>query len=74
VAVSDLTDDADVAELIPLIDDIAVPRPGGGWPRKRPDSVKAEKAHGSKANWKALRDRGIKATIPEKENVANARK
>lgn len=66
--------DADVSELIPLIDDIAVPRPEGGRPRKRPDSVKADKAYGSKANRKALRDRKIKATIPEKDKVAQARK
>lgn len=67
--------DAEVAALVPLIDDIAVPRPGGtGRPRNRPDSVKADMAYASKANRKALRDRKIKATIPEKGKVAQARR
>lgn len=64
-----------MAAPVPLIDDIAVPRPGGtGRPRNRPDSVKADMAYASKANRKALRDRKIKATIPEKGKVAQARR
>ncbi|MFF3865700.1 transposase [Micromonospora sp. NPDC001898] len=51
---------ADTRQLIPLLDQIRTPRPGGvGRPRKRPDSVTGDKAYSSRANRKALRDKGI---------------
>ena len=64
---------ADTKQLIPLLDKVSVPRPGGvGRPRKRPDSLAADKAYGSKANRAALRARKIKAVIPEKsDQIAN---
>lgn len=48
-------------------------RPGGvGRPRKRPDSLSADKAYGSRANRAALRARKITAVIPEKtDQIAN---
>ena len=63
----------DTKQLIPLLDKVSVARPGGiGRPRKRPDSLAADKAYGSKANRAALRARKIKAVIPEKtDQIAN---
>ncbi|MEU8310794.1 IS5 family transposase [Actinomadura sp. NPDC048955] len=45
---------------------IAVPRPGSGRPRCRPDRVIADKAYSSAAIRWSLRCRGIGATIPER--------
>ncbi|BCJ77040.1 hypothetical protein CS0771_65840 [Catellatospora sp. IY07-71] len=49
---------------------IRVPRPGGGRPRIRPDRVLADKAYSSAANREHSRRRGIKATIPIKDDQA----
>lgn len=58
-----------------VLDGIRVPRPGPGRPRSRPDRVLADKAYSSKANRALLRRRGIKATIPIKDDqAANRRK
>ena len=64
---------ADTKQLIPLLDKVSVRRPGGvGRPRKRPDSLAADKAYGSRANRAALRARKITAVIPEKsDQIAN---
>lgn len=65
---------ADTKELIPLLDSVAVPRPGGvGRHRKRPDHLMADKAYGSRANRRALRGRGIGHTIPERDDVKASR-
>jgi transposase len=63
----------DTKQLIPLLDKVSVPRPGGvGRPRTRPDSLAADKAYGSRANRSALRARKITAVIPEKtDQIAN---
>ena len=53
---------------------IAVPRPGGGRPRTRPDRVLADKAYGSRANRAYLRRRGIRCMIPEKADQVRNRK
>jgi len=58
-----------------VLDGIRVARPGPGHPRTRPDRVLADKAYSSKANRALLRRRGIKATIPIKDDqAANRRK
>lgn len=64
---------ADTRQLVALLDQIAVARPGRvGRPRKRPDSVTADKAYSSRANRAALRARGIVAVIPQpKDQIAN---
>ncbi len=49
---------------------IRVPRPSGGRPRTRPGRVLADKAYSSAANREYLRRRGIKATIPIKDDQA----
>jgi transposase len=56
------------------MDGIAVPRPGRGRPRTRPDRVLADKAYGSRANRAYLRRRGIRCTIPDKADQARHRK
>jgi transposase len=48
--------------------DLRIDRAGRGRPRTRPDRVLADKAYSSVAIRKALRARGIKATIPSKAN------
>ena len=64
----------DSPQFIPVLEGIAVPRPGGR-PRTRPDRVLADKAYPSKANRDYLRRRQIKATIPIKaDQAANRRK
>lgn len=50
---------------------IAVPRPGPGRPRARPDRVLADKAYGSRAY---LRRRKIACTIPDKADQVRNRK
>ena len=53
---------------------IRVPRLGPGRPRTRPDRVLADKAYSSRANRALLRWRGIRATIPEKDDQAAHRR
>lgn len=58
---------SDTRQLVALLDQVSVKRPGGvGRPRKRPDSLSADKAYSSKANRAALRARKIEAVIPER--------
>ncbi len=53
---------------------IRVPRAGCGRPRTRPDRVLSDKAYSSKANRALLRCRGIRATIPVKDDQAAHRR
>jgi transposase len=53
---------------------VRVPRLGPGRPRTRPDRVLADKAYSSRANRAYLRCRGIRATIPEKDDQAAHRR
>jgi transposase len=60
--------------LLPLLDNVAVARPGGqGRPRKRLDHLLADKAYGSKANRRSLRARRIPHTIAERDDVRRSR-
>ena len=60
---------SDTKQLVALLDQLGVARPGGiGRPRKRPDSLTADKAYSSKANRAALRARKIVAVIPERSD------
>lgn len=60
----------DSPQFGPVLEQVRVKRPGGagGRPRTRPDRVRADKAYASAANRRLLRRRGIKATIPEKQD------
>jgi transposase len=57
-----------------VLDGIGVARLGAGRPRTRPDRVLADKAYSSRANRAYLRRRGIKATIPIKDDQAAHRR
>ena len=59
--------DADTIQLVGLVDQVRVARPGGrGRPRMRPDHLTGDKAYSSRANRAALRARHICHTIPER--------
>jgi len=60
----------DSPQFTAVIEGIWVPRLGSGRPRTRPDRVLADKAYSSTANRAYLRRRGIKATIPIKDDQA----
>jgi transposase len=61
--------DADTLQLIGLVDQVRVARPGGrGRPRTRVAHLTGDKAYSSRANRVALRARGIRHTIPERED------
>ncbi len=51
--------------MIPVLQEIRVPRQAGGRPRTRPDHVGGDKAYSSRRNRRHLRRRQIKHTIPE---------
>src|SRR5512133_3086407 len=61
--------DADTLQLVGLVDQVRVARPGGrGRPRTRVAHLTGDKAYSSRANRVALRARGIRHTIPERED------
>ena len=65
---------ADTSMLAATLDQIRVPGPAGR-PRTRPDRVIADKGYPSRANRAWLRERGIAATIPERDDqIAHRRK
>lgn len=53
----------DTTELVPLVDGIVPIRRPRGRPRKRPLLVQGDRAYGSAANVRALRDRGIQGAL-----------
>ncbi|MFH8236783.1 IS5 family transposase [Streptomyces sp. NPDC018321] len=64
---------ADCTQLVPVLEKIRVPRRGPGRPRKRPDSVAADKAYSNGPCREYLRRRGIGHAIPEKADSRAAR-
>jgi transposase len=64
----------DSPQFAAVLNGIRVPRQGPGRPRTRPDRVLADKAYSSKANRALLRCRGIRATIPVKDDQAAHRR
>jgi transposase len=61
--------DADTSELVGLVDQVRVARPGGqGRPRTRVAHLTGDKAYSSQANRAALRARRIRHTIPERDD------
>jgi transposase len=64
----------DTTMLGGVIDGIRVPRTGPGRPRTRPDNVLADKGYPSRANRSYLAARGIRATIPDREDQKANRK
>ena len=64
----------DSPQFAAVLGGIRVPRCGPGRPRTRPSRVLADKAYSSRANRALLRCRGIRATIPEKDDQAAHRR
>ncbi|MFE9950972.1 IS5 family transposase [Streptomyces sp. NPDC005531] len=64
---------ADCTQFKSVLEKIRVPRSGPGRPRKKPDSVAADKAYSNGPCGKYLRHRGIRHTIPEKTDSQAAR-
>lgn len=57
-----------------LLEEIAVPRPGRGRPRRRPDHLIADKAYSHPSTRRLLRRRRIRHTIPEREDQVARRR
>ncbi|GHJ31315.1 IS5 family transposase [Streptomyces hygroscopicus subsp. sporocinereus] len=64
---------ADCTQFRPVLEKIRVPRPGLGRPRKKPDSLAADKAYSNGPIREYLRRRGIRHTILEKTDSQAAR-
>jgi transposase len=65
----------DSPQMIPLLEEISVARLGGGGrARQRPARVTADRAYSARANRAWLRERQIKATIPEPADQIAGRK
>ncbi|MGW6577395.1 IS5 family transposase [Streptomyces sp. NPDC054945] len=64
---------ADCTQFKPVLEKIRVPKTGPGRPRKKPDSVAADKAYSNGPVRNYLRRRGIRHTIPEKTDSQAAR-
>ncbi|MFC7794151.1 IS5 family transposase [Streptomyces cinereoruber] len=64
---------ADCTQFLPVLEKIRVPRAGPGRPRRRPDSLAADKAYSSRPCRDYLRRRSIPHTIPEKSDSQGAR-
>ncbi|MFD7704346.1 IS5 family transposase [Streptomyces caelestis] len=64
---------ADCTQFKPVLEKIRVPRPGPGRPRKKPDSLTADKAYSNGPCRECLRRRDIRHTIPEKTDSQAAR-
>ncbi|MFE3591393.1 IS5 family transposase [Streptomyces niveus] len=64
---------ADCTQFKLVLEKIRVPRPGLGRPRKKSDSLAADKAYSNGPIREYLRRRGIRHTIPEKTDSQAAR-
>lgn len=63
----------DNPQLWPLLDAIEVNQPGPGRPRRRPDMLIADKAYAHASTRAELRRRGIRHTIPERDDQITRR-
>ncbi|GGR06682.1 IS5 family transposase [Streptomyces pilosus] len=64
---------ADCTQFLPVLEKIRVPRAGPGRPRRKLDSLAADKAYSNRPCRDYLRRRGIRHTIPEKSDSQGAR-
>ena len=60
--------------LVPLVEQIKVPRIGGGRARTRPEELLGDKAYSSRAIRTYLRDRAITTTIAEPDDQKRHRR
>jgi transposase len=63
----------DTTMLVETMEQIRVPRPQGGRPRKRPERLLADKGYPSRANRAYLAAHRIKTTIPDRSDQQNNR-
>ncbi|WP_412759503.1 IS5 family transposase, partial [Nocardiopsis rhodophaea] len=66
--------DGDAPLLAVLLGRVRIMGPGAGRPRTRVRGVSADKAYSSRANRELLRKKGMKCTIPEREDQKSNRK
>lgn len=59
--------------LEPLLDRIRVGRPGRGRPRKRPTTLRMDKAYGARKYRQLLHRRKIRCVCPERKDAQKAR-
>jgi transposase len=59
--------------MIPLLDEVSIRRPGPGRPRKRPPTLRVDRAYGARKFRQQLRRRKIRCVCPEREDARNAR-
>ncbi|MFD8596730.1 transposase [Kitasatospora sp. NPDC059646] len=64
---------ADCTRFVPVLEKIRVPRIGSGRPRKKPESVAADRAYSNGPCREYLRRRGSRHTIPEEADSQAAR-
>ncbi|MFD4175531.1 IS5 family transposase [Streptomyces anulatus] len=64
---------ADCTQFVPVLEKIRVPRPGPGRPRKKPNSIAADKGYSNGRCRDYVQRRGIRHTIPEKIDSQAAR-
>ena len=64
----------DSPRFVPLMDAIRIPRRGLGRPRRQPGHAMADKANSCRANRAWLRQHGIRAVIPVKEDQKKHRR
>ncbi|WP_374115318.1 IS5 family transposase [Streptomyces sp. G2] len=65
---------ADCTQFTAVLEKIRVPKPGLGRPRKKRDSLAADRAYSNSPVREYLRQRGIRHTIPEKTDSQAARR
>lgn len=64
---------SDPTSLAPLLDNVRVGRPGPGRPRKRPTTLRMDRAYGARTYRKVLRKRKIRCVCPERADARKAR-
>ncbi|MFD5762875.1 IS5 family transposase [Streptomyces sp. NPDC127044] len=64
----------DAPQMIPVLEQIRVPRPGGGHPRTRPDQLGGDKAYSSRRNRHYLRRRQINHHLPPLRHTRHNRR
>ena len=64
---------SDPTYMLPLLDEVAVRRPGAGRPRKRPPILRVDRAHGARKYRQQLRSRKIVCVCPERGDAKKGR-
>ena len=62
-----------MTRALTLLDAVRVPRAGKGRPRKRPTTLRLDRAYGARKFRRLLRRRGIRCVCPERADAREAR-